>query len=440
VSHTTLNWFFCGGCGKEYIVVKIIMMRISKMFSASAVASTLLVLKAALKSFGANRNLEIAGTLAFYGFLSLMPLLLLTIIALGIFLRSSESVSPALTHVLTDIIPAFNENILTDVLAISGGGALSAVSLVLLLWSMTPLSGALRTALARMFKMPIQRPFLISKLIDLAAVLGFLVLFLVLVIIRIIVSAPTDDVRWYSGLISSTLGLLVPFVLSVGFIGMFFRIFSPVKLTWQQWLLGAVCVTVLWGIMRNLFVVFMQYNPNYGYAFGSLKAIFLLIVWVYYSFAALLLGAEVMANTYRRDALLLRGLLENDPTIKPADERLMKKFERTLSSGDVLFREGDRGDDMFVVLKGTVRLTRGGSELAVMGPGKYFGEMSLLRHAPRSATATATEQARLAVITQSNFDLLARENPALVRGLLEELARRLAETNRKLSSQTDAPS
>lgn len=395
----------------------------------AARASSWLVLKAALKSFGENRTLEFAATLAFYGFLSLMPLLLVAIIVLGKFLQSSEDVSSALAAVLSNMFPGFNADVLSDLQAISASGALSALSVLLLLWSMTPLSGALRSALARMFKMPLKRPFLMSKLLDLGAVLAFLLLFLVLVGIRVV--SPAISASWLHVVLSS----LLPFILCVGFLGLFFRVFSPVRLSWRQWLLGALCVTMLWAVMRNLFILFMQYNPNYGYAFGSLKAIFLLVVWVYYSFAALLLGAEIMANTYRRDALLLRGLLDNQNQGKRNEQSLMKKFERSLDAGDVLFNEGDVGEEMFVVLEGSVSLSRDGRELVTMGPGQYFGEMSLLTRAARSATATAKTPLRTAVIAQNNFDLLVRENPVLVRGLLEELARRLAETNRKLNDQ-----
>jgi hypothetical protein len=207
-------------------------------------------------------------------------------------------------------------------------------------------------------------------------------------------------------------------------------VFAPVRLSWRQWLLGAVCVTALWMVMRSVFVIFLQYNPNYGYAFGSLKAIFLLIVWVYYSFAALLFGAEIMANTYRRDALLLKGLLQ--PAGRGGESGLLKKFERNLEDGAVLFREGDAGREMFVILDGKIRITVGGRDLIVLGAGQYFGEMSLLNGAPRTATAIAAGPTQLAEITQNNFDLLVRENPVLVRGLLEELARRLAETTRRL--------
>ncbi|HMO50378.1 MAG TPA: YhjD/YihY/BrkB family envelope integrity protein [Kiritimatiellia bacterium] len=394
-----------------------------------ALASTLLVLRAALKSFGANRNLEIAATLAFYGFLSLMPLLLLSLLVLRRALHTSEAGASALAHVLADLIPAFNLDLVSDLAAITGGGALGVLSGILLLWSMTPLSGALRTALARIFAMPIQRPFLRSKLIDLAAVFVFLLLFLAFVSLKVLLPVPDG---WTGRLLAFGLRTLAPVILTVIFLGLFFRVFSPVRLSWRQWLLGALCVTLLWAVMRHLFIAFLQYNPHYGYAFGSLKAIFLLIVWVYYAFAALLLGAEIMANTYRRDALLLRDLL--DPRRAGAREHvLMHKFERVCVAGETLFRHGDPGEHMYVILDGRIRLTRDDRELAVMGPGDYFGEMSLLTRAPRAATATALEATRLAIINQENFDLLVRENPVLVRRLLEELARRLATANQKIA-------
>lgn len=61
-------------------------------------------------------------------------------------------------------------------------------------------------------------------------------------------------------------------------------------------LTGSIITTFLWGIMRPVFGLFISYNPQYGFTFGSLKAIFVIIVWIYYSFGVLLFGIEVIAN------------------------------------------------------------------------------------------------------------------------------------------------
>jgi len=395
-------------------------------------ASSLLIIKASLHAFALNRNLEIAATLAFYGFLSLMPLLLLVIVALGTVLGSSESVYTALQTVLTDMLPTFNVAVLDDLTSISFKGVVGVISILLLLWFMTPFAGALRSALAKMFKMPIAMHFFKSKMIDLATIITFLILFVLLTMLKVFMPDIEEGIDFFSGVVHFGAKTLLPFMLSVGVIGLFFMVFSPVRLTWRQWLLGAVVVTLIWGLMRNLFLLFVQFNPNFGYAFGSLKAIFLLIVWVYYSFAALLLGAEIMANTYRRDAILLHKLLDQSLGDGKKEHRLIKKFERKLKKGEVLFQEGEPGHEMYVVLEGSVDLFRGETNLAQMTQGSYFGEMSLLRDTPRSAGAVAAEESRLAIITKGNFDLLVRENPGLVKTLLEELAHRLEETNEKL--------
>jgi len=70
-----------------------------------------------------------------------------------------------------------------------------------------------------------------------------------------------------------------------------------------------------------------------------------------------------------------------------------------------------------------------------MRAGEYFGEMAMLLEAPRTATAQAgPEGARLATIERGNFELILRENPHIVRGLLKEMADRLKATDQKLNN------
>src|SRR2546428_9434624 len=76
-------------------------------------------------------------------------------------------------------------------------------------------------------------------------------------------------------------------------------------------------------------------------------------------------------------------------------------------SGTVLFREGDRGQTMYVIRSGRVNISKriGDSEitLAVLGPGEFFGEMALLEGLLRSAGATVDEAAHLIEVEQSAF-------------------------------------
>lgn len=96
-------------------------------------------------------------------------------------------------------------------------------------------------------------------------------------------------------------------------------------------------------------------------------------------------------------------------------------------SGQVLARAGDVGEGMFVVLAGTVVVERG--ELHVeMGPGGFFGELSLLADDPhRIARVRATTDARVLAVPRETFDLLVDTEPSFARALLRELASRLVQ-------------
>jgi len=107
----------------------------------------------------------------------------------------------------------------------------------------------------------------------------------------------------------------------------------------------------------------------------------------------------------------------------------------------VLFREGDPGVEMFYVLDGLVRLSRGGVPITEIGADRYFGEMALLVNAPRSATAVGGDEgATLARVSEENFEIVLRENPHIVLQILEEMAGRLRSTNEQLEKAAQVDS
>ena len=100
--------------------------------------------------------------------------------------------------------------------------------------------------------------------------------------------------------------------------------------------------------------------------------------------------------------------------------------------GEVVFREGDNSDELYVIAKGSasVRLRLAGADretrLITFSPGTIFGELALLDQEARSATIEADEELVCYVLTHRNFDKLTREHPAVAIKLLTNLGRELS--------------
>ena len=117
-----------------------------------------------------------------------------------------------------------------------------------------------------------------------------------------------------------------------------------------------------------------------------------------------------------------------------------------LERGDVLFREGDRGDRLYVIGEGKIKLgltSIDGREnlLAILGPGEMFGELSLFDPGPRTATATAVAETQLIALGHEDLNTFLSGRPAVATTMLAALARRLRRTNEALSDLvfTDVP-
>lgn len=117
-----------------------------------------------------------------------------------------------------------------------------------------------------------------------------------------------------------------------------------------------------------------------------------------------------------------------------------------LARGDIVFSEGEQGDSLYIVLSGKVKIARHAPDgrenmLAIMGPSDMFGELSIFDPGPRTATAIAVTDARLARLSHTDLRPWTSERPKIAEQLLRVLARRLRRTNDALADMifTDVP-
>lgn len=110
----------------------------------------------------------------------------------------------------------------------------------------------------------------------------------------------------------------------------------------------------------------------------------------------------------------------------------MRVDEVDVPAGKVLCCKGKTADEFFVIEEGTAKVVRDGQYLDALGPGDFFGEMSLLEGLPRSATARAVGDVSLLVLRPGSLLLQIRRDPTFAFELLQQLSGRIRDLNEKL--------
>lgn len=404
----------------------------------------LLITLEPLLGFMRDDGFQKGGMLAYYTFMSFIPLFLGLILVAGR-LISSETALRVLENLVGQILPQSKEMVLREVTGLAQQKAWSVVSVVVLFWWMVPVASVLRVTFAtifktsvRVFKMP-GGPifsFVLGKLYDLGSMLLIVALMAIL-----------TGTGWLTHL-SDLMGGRLPFLQSIVRFGIpnlaallclyvFFYLFVPDRRNPYAILTGTLVTGIALKLMNPVFTLMLQFDPDYGYMFGSLKAIFLFFIWIYYSSLSILFGAEVMSCLSRRRELVLRDqvkrLLSGDVS-NPRYRFLARSYTRQLRCGDEIFHQGDIASEMFVIISGTLAIVKDGVTIAVMEKGRCFGEVGALLGHPRTATARVeSEEAEVVALSPAHLS-----DPELLLKLLQDMASRLVRDERGQSVSNPA--
>lgn len=99
--------------------------------------------------------------------------------------------------------------------------------------------------------------------------------------------------------------------------------------------------------------------------------------------------------------------------------------EVDLPAGRELIRQGRIGNEFFVIVKGTVEVFRDGRLIDTLGPGDFLGEIALIDHRPRTATAVCKTDCTLLVLAHREFHTLLEDSPGIATAVMRSLAERL---------------
>ena len=397
-------------------------------YSKKEYATLLFVLRETLVGFGRHNILGLSAALSFYALFALIPMVLLVFYLLSRLVFSSDYAIVKLAILTSNIMPDFSSIIMTEVYnASTTKAAWGALGLLVLFWTITPLARAMRTSFYNISSLTEKPSFLKSKIADILSVMGILLLFFAFTAAGYIVEELVGFLAVY--LPKKTLNLIgdtTTLAITTCLIASFYKMFFPMRVIMRHILMGAFSSALVWLMMRPAFSLFFSVNQSYGAVFGSMKNMFVSITWLYANFAAFLLGSVLIATLRKQDALLLKGLFDEQPEKANYTEALMRRYGIAPQAGEYVFTVGNTERKLYYIVAGAVNLTLGDKVLRSLSVGQYFGETASLTGHPSVHNAIVTSpEAHIIVIHAENIDVMLTDYPYIAIRILKQLAARV---------------
>jgi len=259
------------------------------------------IAKATFKEFGADNGTLMAASVAFYLMLSIVPLLLVAISLLGMVLHDNAGAQTRVMGFLHQFLPgqakgAGGEELLNNAVqsVISARGTIRSIGLIGLLSTALGGFATLETAINAIWRTP-NRNFIWNKVFALGmmAVIGVLFACSIGVTWAVNLAGALPMLGWLRGWGLQLLGHVLPIAISGLMFSMIYKFFPNVKTEWKPALISGFITAVLWEIAKIAYAYYTTRFGDQSATYGTLGGFVGLIMWIYYSSALVLLGAEL---------------------------------------------------------------------------------------------------------------------------------------------------
>jgi membrane protein len=252
-----------------------------------------------------------AAAVAYYGFLSVFPLLLGLIAILG-FLLPSVNLEEQLLKFVGENIPgatAVVEQTIGNI--VQSRSAVGLLSIIIFFWGASGMFSAMSLAINRAFDINKHRPFFIRKARELGMALSTGILFLLSLGTSALISF-SDNLFHIPGadLVIVNIGTkAAAFLLMMAVFLLLYKTIPNTKTYWRYVWPGALLAAIFFEIARTLFIFYIENYANYQLIYGSITSVIVLLIWIYYSTFIMILGAEF---TYQFSRMRLTASKERD--------------------------------------------------------------------------------------------------------------------------------
>lgn len=407
--------------------------QLQQHLSAAAYQAPLFVLRNTLQGVARHNVFGLSAALSFYALFALIPLIVLIFFLLSHLVYSSDYAIVKLAILTSNLLPEFSQRIMVEVYQnTQTRAAWGVVGFLLLLWTITPLATNMRASFYLISSKQDAQAFWLKKLRDIVAVLGVLLVFFLFTAAGFLLESVVVFLAKHLPAVTLQLiGSGLSLALTTALIALFYRAFCPLTLPWRHLWLAALVTASLWLVMRPAFGLFLSLNEHFGAVFGSMKAMFVSITWLYLNFAVFLLGVELLVTLRQKDILLLKGLFDDTPNQQHYLQALVHRYGKLCQPGDRLMTQGTLNTCYFMVVSGTVQLieqqANGQSTvIRILKGGDFFGEIALFSAQPASADAVvSTPDTMVLSIERSALDSLLQQEPNIALRLLTRLSHRV---------------
>jgi len=397
-----------------------------------------------------NELLNHAGAAAFFFLLSVTPIFLLLLLSFDHYLISYPYVSDNFFVFLKNV----NENLDKDLLIKFGllnvkTTAIGVFGLLNLLWAgrwiLTSIHRGLRIAFpAETISTPMVMKILSFFILSILLLISVLVTFVSIGFNFFQFFIPDNLIgQTFFQFLLPAIRRFLPFLIAFLVIFLTYRFVPVKKPTTVSSLIGAVWCALAIILLQMLFSRFFSIT-QFNVIYGVLGSLILMVLWVHFCFVLFFFFAEYVFVSDKIDVLVLERMyffrLRQDIKGKKVEKflfrhpkRIFEKYARRYKPGEILFREGDRGTDIYFIYSGSIGISRAidGVEhkLATLKEGEVFGEMAYLLNESRTATAIAETESVLIVIIPDIFEELLQADNIFSRNVIQLLTNRLRKTH-----------
>ena len=358
-----------------------------------------------------HRFLSLCATTSFYFLFTLIPFIILIFLILSKWVSNSDIIFNELQNITSNLLPEISEKIMLQVKKFTDSSkGLGWFWFFILFWAASPLANSLRKNFLIIFNKKIKRKFYVNKFIDIVILLLVIFLFFIYIFIS---KYLVDLAGLFHSLIpfseKSVLLILFSSVSLIIFIAIFFKIMTPEKKLPQSLLLiGAATSCIVWIFLHEMFDLIMSMSQSYGIFYGSMRNLFISLIWLFLNVAGFLIGIELIAFIFNLEVYKFRSLF-----LHPS-KSLLKIFFQShiirLQKKEILFSYDSPSTSVYFIVDGQIKTTINGNE-RLFHNNQYFGELSVINNTKRLGEAiVVSDWAKIIKIPNFTFKKLLSED------------------------------